>query len=167
MINVLFVCLGNICRSPIAEGVFKELVAQHGLADKISCDSAGTAGYHIGALPDRRMRMIADKNGITLTHQARQFTSEDFANFDYIMAMDESNYEDISRVGLQKAKSSPSNQQLFLYRLFDPERGAENIVPDPYYGETKDFIEVYEIVERSGQSFLDFLIKKHDLTVDQ
>lgn len=163
MIKVLFVCLGNICRSPVAEGVFKELVAKKSLEDIIYCDSAGTAAYHTGSLPDKRMRKTALDKGITLTHCARQLCHEDFTRFDYIMAMDETNFANIRDESLKANGFYLPEQQLYLYRLFDPLRGESLIVPDPYYGEISGFKDVYEIVERSGVQFLDYLIEKHNL----
>ncbi|TDE11715.1 low molecular weight protein-tyrosine-phosphatase [Dyadobacter psychrotolerans] len=165
MIQVLFVCLGNICRSPIAEGVFKELVAQKGLEESIQCDSAGTAAYHVGSLPDKRMRKVALGNGITLTHCARQLAYEDFINYDYILAMDTANFENIRKESFRANGVYAADQQLMLYRMFDPDRENEVIVPDPYYGEISDFDGVYAIVKRCGTSFLNFLIEKHDLVV--
>lgn len=165
MIQVLFVCLGNICRSPIAEGVFKEMVRDKGLVDRIQCDSAGTAAYHVGSLPDKRMRKVALEKGIVLTHRARQLSYDDFLNYNYIMAMDKSNFENIRKESFRANGSYLPEQQLYLYRMFDPRRGASVIVPDPYYEEISAFEDVYEIVKRSGTSFLNFLIEKHNLKV--
>ena len=93
--RLLFVCLGNICRSPSAENIMNHLVEQQGLSAQVSCDSAGTASYHVGSEPDRRMNAAAQKQGITLVGSARQFTVDDFEDFDLILAMDRSNYRDI------------------------------------------------------------------------
>jgi protein-tyrosine phosphatase len=163
LISVLFVCLGNICRSPIAEGVFNELLHQKGLQDRIQCDSAGTAAYHTGSLPDKRMRKVALDNGIKLTHQARQLTYKDFSQFDYIMAMDEANYDNIKRESRHIDNINKLGDQIFLFRTFDPERGDSMQVPDPYYDGMEAFENVYEIVRRSGTHFLNWLIQKHDL----
>ncbi|TAF66968.1 MAG: low molecular weight phosphotyrosine protein phosphatase [Cytophagales bacterium] len=147
--RILFVCLGNICRSPLAEGIFNAMVAQSSLSH--SCDSAGTAAYHIGELPDHRSRLIAQNNGITLTHRARQIRLEDFSQFDYIIAMDRSNYQDI--IALQKKLSSPSQAQVVMMRQYDT--ASKHLdVPDPYYGTEKDFEEVYEILHRCLEKFL-------------
>ncbi|MFN3316607.1 MAG: low molecular weight protein-tyrosine-phosphatase, partial [Raineya sp.] len=89
--KILFVCLGNICRSPLAEGIFRKLVEEAGLREQIEVDSAGTSAYHIGELPDYRTRQVAEKNGIMLTHKARQFKKSDFDEFDYILAADKNN----------------------------------------------------------------------------
>lgn len=163
MINILFVCLGNICRSPLAEGTFRALVEQKKLSEKISCDSAGTHGYHIGALPDRRSRRVANDYGITLTHQARKLSSDDFANFDYIVAMDESNLEFIQTQSYRSTGFYPEEGRVFLYRDFDQQADSQN-VPDPYYEDMAAFEQVYQIVNRCGESFLEYLIKEHNLT---
>jgi protein-tyrosine phosphatase len=162
MLKILFVCLGNICRSPLAEGVFRDLVAQKGLTDKISCDSAGTHGYHIGALPDRRSRRVAADYGITLTHQARKLSGDDYANFDYIVAMDESNLDFIQTQFYRTTGFEPEDGQVFLYRQFDDTSDIPD-VPDPYYEDMAAFEEVYQIVLRCGQNFLQYLTEKHNL----
>ena len=130
-INVLFVCLGNICRSPLAEGVFRELVKQRGLSEQISCDSAGTHNYHIGALPDPRSRRVAADYGIQLTHRGRKLSSEDFAEFDYLIAMDESNFENIQTLFRRSTGLILPEDRLFLYRDFDSQADTSD-VPDPY-----------------------------------
>ena len=168
LINVLFVCLGNICRSPIAEGVFQNLVQQAGLSDRIQCDSAGTASYHIGSLPDRRMRQIAQEAGLVLTHRSRKLMGDDFYNFDYIVAMDETNFEDIRNQSYRSSGFYFPEDQLFLYREFDPEVQPEDApeqfsVPDPYYEDIAAFEEVYRIVKRCGVRFLEFIVEKNKL----
>jgi protein-tyrosine phosphatase len=165
LISVLFVCLGNICRSPVAEGVFKNLVMERGLENIILCDSAGTAAYHTGSLPDKRMRRVALDRGTTLTHAARQLSHYDFAGFDYIMAMDESNFSNIREQSLQINGYYLPEDRLYLYRLFDPERQESVNVPDPYYDEDTAFSNVYDIVVRSGENFLEYLVEKHSLSV--
>lgn len=141
------------------------LIKEKGLEDQIQCDSAGTGAYHIGSLPDKRMRKVAMERGIALTHQAKQLSYNDFTEFHYIMAMDEANFGNIRRESFNANGSYLPDHQLYLYRMFDPERGNSVIVPDPYYEENSAFEEVYEIVKRSGEAFLDFLIEKHNLTV--
>jgi len=165
LIRVLFVCLGNICRSPVAEGVFQNLITKNGLENVISCDSAGTAAYHVGSLPDKRMRKTALERGITLTHTARQLSDDDFAGFDYIMAMDESNFSNIREQSFRANGYYLPDDKVYLYRLFDPERKDSVIVPDPYYDGDSAFTDVYNIVKRSGEKFLEYLIEKHDLTL--
>ncbi len=173
MIKVLFVCLGNICRSPIAEGVFRDLVEKAGLSKKIQCDSAGTASYHIGSLPDRRMRQIAQENGIKLSHKSRKLSGDDFYDFDYIVAMDETNFQDIRNQSYRSSGFYFPEDKLFLFREFDPELEnavdsalgdtAQLSVPDPYYEDIAVFDEVYNIVEQCGARFLEFLIEKNEL----
>jgi protein-tyrosine phosphatase len=163
MINILFVCLGNICRSPIAEGTFGELVKQRGLQDKISCDSAGTAGYHIGSLPDQRTMKNAEKHGIKLTHRGRKLSPADFDTFDHIVVMDEQNFEDVNFLYYKTKNHTPSAEKVFLLRDYDPNVRGVNEVPDPYYESEPFFEDVFQIVWRSNEAFLDFLIEKHQL----
>jgi protein-tyrosine phosphatase len=163
VVQVLFVCLGNICRSPIAEGVFRELVNEKKMSHFIQCDSAGTAAYHVGGLADRRMRKVAHGHGITLTHHARQLSDEDFIKFDYILAMDESNYENINKSRILGNHMHFPAENIILYRSFDVDKEDSKIVPDPYYDEMEAFEDVYQIVYRCGQSFLNWLIEKQQL----
>lgn len=154
MINVLFVCLGNICRSPLAEGVFMKLTEDQGVAHLFKVDSAGTASYHIGNLPDHRSIEVAAVNGIKLTSRARALTQSDFVNFDYMVVMDKNNWYDV-----QKRKPENAQCKIVLMRDFDSqEQGGE--VPDPYYGNQKDFEIVYEILWRSCSRFLTQLMQK-------
>ena len=151
--KILFVCLGNICRSPLAEGVLGKLLAAEGLQGQIEVDSAGTSAYHIGELPDYRTRQVAENNGIRLTHRARQFKKADFDEFDYILAADKSNLSH-----LKSLQNPHSKAKLHLIRDWE----GENLeVPDPYYGTMKDFEEVYLIVEKALRLFLEKL-KKED-----
>ena len=160
-IKILYVCLGNICRSPIAEGTMQDLIQEKGLSDKISVDSAGTADYHIGSLPDKRTRANAEKNGITLTHKCRQISIQDFSEFDYIVAMDANNLADIQILSLTAFGVHQNDDAVFLMRKFDPVGPGNESVPDPYYGSTVDFENVFKIVQRSNEAFLDWIIDKH------
>jgi protein-tyrosine phosphatase len=162
-IKILYVCLGNICRSPIAEGTMRELILEKGLSDKISVDSAGTADYHIGSLPDRRTRVNSEKNGIKLTHKCRQLSIQDFLYFDYIVPMDSNNLADIQILSLKAFGIHQSEESCFLLRKFDPKGSSSDSVPDPYYGNESDFENVFQIVKRSNERFLDWLIEKHKL----
>jgi len=159
MLRILFVCLGNICRSPLAEGHFKKLTEDNHLTDKFYSDSAGTASYHIGSLADKRTRANASGHGLELIHKARQFMTGDLHQFDYILAMDKSNLEDINYLK-ETGKVTPT-AKIFLMRHFDPQ--AKNAdVPDPYLGGPEGFEDVYRILERSTDNFMSFLRKKHN-----
>lgn len=156
MVKVLFVCLGNICRSPMAEGIFRNLCEAQNIP--FSCDSAGTSAYHIGELPDERMRAVAESYQIVLTHRARQLSKEDFDKFDFIIAMDKSNYQNILAL---KSRVNPSSEpRIMLMRNFDAEKGNLE-VPDPYYGTMQQFEEVYDILLRANQNFILFLQEDH------
>lgn len=133
-INVLFVCLGNICRSPMAEGIFKDYVVKQNLENRFNIiDSCGTAGYHIGSRPDSRTLSVLKANGIVFEHKARQLCENDFYTFDYILVMDLSNLEDVNS---RRPKNSHAKVQLFGEY---GEEGESKIVKDPYYGSIKGF----------------------------
>ncbi len=150
--SVLFVCLGNICRSPLAEGVFVHLVQSQGLEGHYRVESAGTGAWHVGELPDPRSREVAQRNGVTLPSRARQVAHSDFHDFDLIVAMDQSNLSDLESLKFR----SGGEARLVLMRDFDPEPGNGE-VPDPYYGGPGGFDDVYEMVLRSAQGLLDHL----------
>jgi len=159
MINVLFVCTGNICRSPTAEGAFRKIVETQGLGDKIFIDSAGTHDYHSGEGPDKRAQIVAKKNGVDIGFlKARQITEEDFEKFEYILAMDNYNIECLKAI-------CPKNLQkritLFLHYVNNNLISEE--VPDPYYGEGDGFQYVYELILEAAEGFLAFIKKKHKL----
>ncbi len=157
MLNVLFVCLGNICRSPLAEAVFDHLIKEQGLEKYFSSDSCGTGGYHIGADPDHRSQHIAKVNNVPMDHTARKFAQSDYQNFDYIIPMDEQNYQDIVSM------TGSEHDGLMLMRKFDPESKGNLEVPDPYYGGADGFKNVYDMLESSNRKFIEFLTEKHDL----
>lgn len=151
MERLLFVCLGNICRSPLAEGVMRHLVAEHGLADRIEVDSAGTGAWHVGESPDHRSVEVAARNGVSLEGQsARRVRPADFRDFTRVVAMDASNLRDLQALAPAGAKA-----EIFRLRDFDPEGTGD--VPDPYYGGADGFDNVYEMVERSCRRLLDDL----------
>ncbi len=154
-VKVLFVCLGNICRSPLAEGIFRQQVAERGLSNSFEIDSCGTAAYHIGNHPDQRSVANAAKNGVHYDHFARQLSASDFDDFDYILPMDDSNMRNsisIAPVGFKA--------EVMKMRYFDSSEKNSD-VPDPYYGGEDGFQNVFEILDRSVSSFLDYLIEKH------
>ena len=153
VVEISFVCLGNICRSPLAQGVFQNLVNQKQLEQKIIVTSAGTSGWHIGDLPDERMCRTAQSKGIQLESRARQFQSADFNRFNLILAMDHSNLARLEEI----APSNLSPEKLMLFRSFDPECNGNQDVPDPYYGGAKGFEEVYSMVKRTCPPLLDYI----------
>jgi len=157
MLNVLFVCLGNICRSPLAEAIFDHLVKEKGLSNHFKSDSCGTGGYHIGADPDPRSQEVAEAHNIPMNHSARKFSAKDYGNFDYIIPMDEQNYQDIVSV------IGSSHPGLLLMRKFDTLAQGDLNVPDPYYGGKDGFNTVFDMLERANRNMLDHLIEKHDL----
>jgi len=159
MIHVMFVCLGNICRSPLAEGVFKKLVKDRNLHDEVIVDSAGTSDWHVGDLPDPRTEEIANEHGILLDHRGQQIHSKDLQTFDYIIAMDNSNYNNIRSL---KGFGEKGQGNLVLMRDFD-ELGKGKDVPDPYYGGQDGFKNVYDMLLRSCNNFLDHIVKEHNL----
>jgi protein-tyrosine phosphatase len=151
--SVLFVCLGNICRSPLAEGVFLHLAAEAGVADEITVDSAGTGAWHIGERPDPRSLEVAARHGIELPGHARRVTVEDFDRFDRIIAMDRSNLRDLQAMRPDGAATRPE-----LLRDHDPDPG-DGEVPDPYYGGDGGFDRVYEMVRRACEVLLDDILE--------
>ena len=157
MINVLFVCMGNICRSPTAEGVFRHVVEESGLTSEINIDSAGTHAYHIGEQPDARAQATARKRGIDLSSQrARKVQHHDFDRFDYILAMDADNHAEL----LQLANGSADNLHMFLKFSSN---FAERDVPDPYYGGDQGFEHVLNLVEDASQGLLAHIRKQHNV----
>lgn len=151
-VRVCFVCLGNICRSPTAHGLFAaEIKAAH-LDGVVLVDSAGTGDWHVGELPDKRARAEAASRGLTLDHRARQFVAEDFARFDLIVAMDASNAADLAAM----APTPADRAKVHLFRSFDPASpaGASLAVPDPYYGGPDGFKEVFDICAAASRGLL-------------
>jgi protein-tyrosine phosphatase len=150
--SVLFVCLGNICRSPLAEGIFEHLVAEAGLEERFEIDSAGTGSWHVGERPDARAAMVASQHGVELESRARQLTDDDLHRFDYVIAMDRENLRNIERM----ADATGSDANVHLLREFD-HSGDGDEVPDPYYGGSSGFETVYEMLLRSCQVLLERL----------
>jgi protein-tyrosine phosphatase len=148
-VRICFVCLGNICRSPTAEGVMRKLVADAGLADQIALDSAGTGSWHVGELPDPRTRAAAQNRGYELAHRARQFMAADFERFDLVVAMDRENLARLSRLARGDAAT-----KLRLLRSFDHEADEGAEVPDPYSGGEDGFEHVLDLCERACKGLL-------------
>lgn len=157
-IRVLFVCLGNICRSPLAESVFRHLVMRAGVEDRFEIDSAGTSGYHIGDAPDSRTVAAARGRGVEVIGRARQLTADDLEEFDYVLAMDASNLSIVKRI----AERAGASAKVHLLREWDPE-GAGGDVPDPYYGGERGFEDVHDIVERSCSTLLEHLLAQAEV----
>jgi protein-tyrosine phosphatase len=152
--RVLFVCMGNICRSPTAEGVFRHLVEKQGLAAKILIDSAGTHNYHIGDAPDARSQAAAARRGYDLSGlRARQVLRDDFRTFDYVLAMDEANLR-----LLQQQCPDDCRERLKLFLEFADDDALRE-VPDPYYGGAQGFEQVLDLVENAGRGLLREIIK--------
>lgn len=147
--KVLFVCLGNICRSPAGEGIFKKLVKEQGLENQISIDSAGTSGYHNGELPDSRMRQHGARRGYKFDSLSRIFTSEDFYDFDIILVMDDSNYHNVMRL------APDLDSQKKVYRMVEfSQRFGHDHIPDPYYSGADGFELVLDLLEDACEALL-------------
>lgn len=156
MVKVLFVCMGNICRSPTAHGVFRDLVERNGLQEQIWVDSAGTHAYHVGEPPDRRAQETARRRGIEMSDLlARRAESEDFHEYDYVIAMDQDNYHALSAIcppGLE--------DKLYLLMDFAPQMRTRE-VPDPYYGGAKGFERVFDLVDAGARGLLQEIQRRH------
>ncbi len=151
--KILFVCLGNICRSPAAEGVLKAAAERKGLSDEIVVDSAGTYGGHAGQLPDSRMRSAAARRGYDLTHRARQITEEDFIDFDMIVVMDDMNYESVSRLAPERRYLD----KLYRFAEFCGHHPQWSHVPDPYYEGREGFELVLDLLEDGCEGILEMM----------
>ncbi len=157
-VKVLFVCMGNICRSPTAQGVFARHVAESNLSEVILIDSAGTHAYHIGEPPDSRASAAAQRRGIDLTDQkARRVEEADFEVFDYVLAMDQSNYEHLASLCLPEHRS-----RLHLFLDFAPELAGRD-VPDPYYGGATGFERVLDLIDLASRGLLTKIRQQHGL----
>lgn len=157
-ISVLMVCMGNICRSPMAHGVLAAQIRDAGLAHRVEVDSAGTHGYHVGEPPDRRAQAAARARGYELGGlRARRLVPEDFETFDYILVMDDENLHNARTLQPEAGKA-----RLHRFLEFAPHR-REREVPDPYYGGTQGFAEVMDMVEAAAEGFLAHLQERHAL----
>ena len=149
--KVCFVCLGNICRSPTAESVMRQLVADAGLTGLIELDSAGTSRYHIGDRPDPRALAEAARRGVPMDHRARQLTADELQRWDLVLGMDAQNVRDVR--GL--ARGRPDVARIELLRSFDTQAGSGHLdVPDPYYGEAEDFAVMFDLVDSACRGLL-------------
>ena len=154
VVRVLFVCMGNICRSPLAQGVFENVARREGLEDEVFVDSAGTGAWHVGSPPDERAQRSAGLRGLDLSSQrARRISPEDCDDFDYILTMDEDNYRMVSSLCRGSAVIRP-----FLdFATDSPERG----VPDPYYGGPDGFEHVLDLVEEASEGLIEDIRGRH------
>ena len=158
--SVLFVCLGNICRSPAAQAVMQRLVDKRGLSDRFHIDSAGIGGWHVGDLPDKRMRVHARPRGYELTHRARKVTASDFDEFDLIVGMDAGNIDDLNSL------AATIEQQDKVVMMGDYIRRYPNYdhVPDPYYEGSEGFELVLDLLEDACDNLLDQIIKQKNIS---
>lgn len=155
-VKVLFVCMGNICRSPTAHGVFRHLVAQAGLAERIEIDSAGTHAYHVGESPDARAQSTAVRRGIDISDlKARRAETADFEEYDYILAMDQDNYHGLSHIA-----PDGGHDKIYLFMDFASTARSRE-VPDPYYGGPDGFERVFDMVEDASAGLLAEIRRRH------
>lgn len=158
-VKVLFVCMGNICRSPTAEGVFRHLVAEKELSAQVTIDLAGTHSYHVGSVPDKRSQQAALQRGIDLSGQcARQLQPQDLLEFDYVLAMDKSNLQ-----GIQRLRTHQHTAQIGLFLNYAAELPANSEVPDPYYGAGDGFERVLDMIEQASIGLLNHILQ-HDIS---
>lgn len=151
--RIMFVCMGNICRSPLAEGVFRHIAQEIGVFERYEVASSGTGAWHVGQKPDRRMRETAHNHGVSLEGQrAQQFEYNDFSYYDVILAMDSNNLGNIQHLD----RKNKYTEKVKLFRAYDPNPGDLQ-VPDPYYGGEQGFEHVYQIVERTVRKLLEEL----------
>lgn len=160
--RICFVCLGNICRSPTAEGVFQHLVNERGLQSYFEIDSAGTSAYHVGETANSKSQQTANKHGITLHSRARQFETSDLEYYDLVLAMDRQNLSNIKRMDSR----GEYDHKVGMLRDFDPDPG-DSEVPDPYYGGIQGFENVFQIVKRSCNRLLDQLETHIDIATEK
>jgi protein-tyrosine phosphatase len=154
MVRVLFVCMGNICRSPISQGVFENVLRREGLEEEVFVDSAGTGNWHVGSPPDERAQRTAGLRGVDLgAQQARQISPEDCDDFDYVLTMDEENYRTVSGLCRGRAVVRP-------FLDFAPD-SPEREIPDPYHGGAEGFERVLDLVEAASEGLLEDIRGRH------
>jgi protein-tyrosine phosphatase len=151
--RILFVCMGNICRSPTAEGAMRRLLDDEGLADRVHIESAGTGGWHVGEPPDERATLAARRRGISLSGAAQQVRPDDFRDYDLLIAMDRGNLRELLAIAPDEAAA----EKVRLLREFDPAASGDLDVPDPYYGGDRGFDTVLDMVEAACRGLLDEL----------
>jgi len=156
-LQICFVCLGNIVRSPLAENLFVHLTNEAGVLEKFEVSSSGTGAYHVGESPDPRMRRVAASHGYKYDGRARQFTKRDMDHFDLIIAMDLENMIDLETF----VETAQQRNKIHLLREFDPQGYQDAIVPDPYYGGINGFEETYQIIERSVRGLIKALEERN------
>lgn len=149
-ISVLFVCMGNICRSPMAEGIFNKIIDNKGLNDSFIVDSAGIIGYHEGEFADSRMQIHASKRGYKLAHRSRKVVRDDFEKFDFLIAMDEDNFEGLTRLAQTKSDNEKIYRMVDFSKKFQPAH-----IPDPYYGGDQGFEHVIDLLEDACGGFFE------------
>lgn len=148
--RILFVCLGNICRSPAGEGIFKKMINDTGLSNRIEVDSAGTSGWHQGELPDSRMRQHGSRRGYKFDSLSRKFVSRDFDEFDIILAMDDSNYHNIMRMAPDLESEKKVHRMVEFSRKYNHDH-----IPDPYYSGADGFELVLDLLEDACEGLLE------------
>lgn len=156
-IGVMFVCLGNICRSPLAEAIFADQVQRHGLDHRFDIASSGTANYHVGEQPDPRTIDVARRNSVPIDHHGQQLDQVHFHEYDYIITMDRSNLTNAERIAPQEHSAT-----MVMMRDFDPSEPGSDVV-DPWYGDRQGFDECFDVLERSCANFLEHLKSEHSL----
>lgn len=149
--RLLFICLGNICRSPAADGVMHKLVKDAGIDNEFEIDSAGMGDWHIGQLPDSRMRACGARHGYKFDHHARQFSRSDFQHFDLLIVMDNSNYRGVSSM----AHSDEEHNKIVMLADYLRHHPGQTVIPDPYYGGTSDFEFALELIEDACEGLLE------------
>jgi protein-tyrosine phosphatase len=158
-VSVCFVCLGNICRSPMAEGIMTKLVSEAGLRGRVRVDSVGTGAWHKGERADKRARDLATNRGYELLSVCRQITATDFVNHDLLIGMDQQNLKDL----MDLAPDPKGKLKVKLLRDFDPRSPKGSEVPDPYYGGVEDFRKAFDMIEAACRGLLEHLRAQHGL----